>query len=248
MAKRNKRTSRRRSSRNPLHWYKNRRFLLLLVLFTILLGSFLILQSSQIRSVLGIALANSTPLVNSTTPTRTINPATPSLRPPPSNSTPVRVDQSWKDYSSPAFGYALKYPPSMIYREWTPAQDILHSVSFYLEKDSNLPLSQLPEVTVSIFANPQSQDTKQWFTAHLKPIDGSAVLFADVLEQQTITVDGIQALSFEEKPSGPASAHRVLLARNNQIFSILVTDFGDASLREIYWAMVSTLRWSAPRP
>jgi hypothetical protein len=135
----------------------------------------------------------------------------------------------------------------MILREGTPVKDILSSVSFYLEKDSNLPPYQVAEITVSIFSNPQSLSTSDWIKAHEKPNDASAIVLEGVTEMQTMLVGGQLASGFEEKPAGIASAHRIVLARGSQVFSILVTDFGDGALRATYNAMVSTLQWGAPR-
>lgn len=243
-----KRNIRRRSTRNPNRRLNLRKFLLVIVTLTILVvGALLVLQPSVVRSLLSVALASSTEASSSPTPTRTILPATLSPQPTP-KPTPVRVDAGWKDYSSPANGYALKYPPNMVYREGPPIKDILRSVSFYAEKDSSLPTYQLPEITVSVYANPQSSSTADWIKAHQKPNDASAILLEGVTDMQTVLVDGQSAIGFEEKPAGIASAHRTVVARGAQVLGIFVTDFGDGALRETYSAMVSSLRWSAPRP
>lgn len=246
MAKR-KRSNRRRSIRKPLRRFTLSKPLLVIVTFAILVvvGLFA-LQTSLVRSLLGVALANSTAIIGSSTPTRSAPTATPT-QPLPIPS-PVRVEASWRDYPSPTYGYALKYPPNMIYREGPPFKDVLRSVSFYLEKDSSLPLYQIPEITVSIYANPQSASAADWIAAHQKPSEASAVVLEGVSDVQTTLLDGQLATSLTEKPAGLASAHRIVLARGNLVFSILVTDFGDGALRDTYNAMVSSIRWSAPRP
>lgn len=247
MGKRSKRSNRRRSIRNPLGAFSFRKTLVLFFVLAILVvGAWFVLQSSFVRSLLGVALANSTAVTSSSTPTRSTIAATPTLT--PRNATPVRVEPNWKDYSSPTYGLALKYPPTMIYREGPPVKDILWSVSFYLEKDSNLPFFQVPEIAVSIYANPQSLSTSDWIKAHEKPNDASAILLEGVTDMQTVPVGGQSGIGLTEKPAGIASARRTVLARGNQVFSILVTDFGDGALRETYNAMVGSLRWSTPRP
>ncbi len=245
MGKRSKRSKRRRSIRSPIRRFISSKTLLLLFVLAILaIGALLVLQPSLIRSLRGVALANSTPVAGSTTPTR-IASATPSLT--PSKPTPVRVEPNWKDYSNPTYGFALQYPPSMIYREGTPVKDILSSVSFYLEKDSNLPAYQVAEITVSVYSNPQTLSTSDWIRAHEKPNDASAIFLEGMTDMQTVLVAGQPAIGFEEKPAGIASARRIVLARGSQVFSILVTDFGDGALRETYKAMVSSVHWSTPR-
>jgi hypothetical protein len=80
--------------------------------------------------------------------------------------TPTPAHPDWKEYSNPAFGYSLRYPPNMVYREWQPAADILHSVSFYDGEDISQPIYLIPEVSVTVFANPNKQGARDWTIAH----------------------------------------------------------------------------------
>jgi hypothetical protein len=169
---------------------------------------------------------------------------------PTAGASPLQVDESWMKFSNPLLGYSLKYPPNMYYREWNPAVDILHSVSFYLLKDSEQPPWQVPEIEVSIFENPQRLTSMEWILAHLdrlgiKAIEGSAAFFQNVTEIVPMTIDSREALTFNEILGG-LSATRVILAHDNIVFSISYTDFGDRKLQAIYWAVVSTLRLSFP--
>lgn len=247
MGKRSRRSS-RRSIRKPFRRFTLAKFLLVIVTLAILVvGAWLVLQSSFVRSLTSVARADSTEAIGSPAPTRTVPRGTPSPQP-TLKPTTVRVEANWKDFSSPANGYALKYPPNMSFRDGPAVKDILRSTSFYVDKESSLPSYQLPEITVSIYANPQSLSTADWVKSHQKANDASAILLEGVTEMQSVLVDGQSAIGFEEKPGGTVSAHRTVLARSNQVFSILVTDFGDGALRETYDAMLSSVRWSAPRP
>jgi hypothetical protein len=246
MGKRKKRPNRRRSNHHPPGGFTSSKYLLLLVVLVILaIGALLVFQPSLVRSLRSVAFANSAGASISSTVTPVLSTATPTVA--QTKPAPVRVEPNWKDYSSTAFGFALQFPPYMIWRAGTPAKDILLSVSFYPEKDSNIPAYQVSEITVSIYSNPQAFGTADWIKAHETPSDASAILFEGVTDLQSIQVGGQSAFGFEEKPAGIAAAHRIVLARGSQVFSILVTDLGDGALREIYNAMVSTVHWSPSR-
>lgn len=166
----------------------------------------------------------------------------------PGYSSLIQVDEDWKKYCNPAFGYSLRYPPTMFYREWNPAADILNSVSFYLIQDSERLPYQVPEITVSTFANPQQLSFREWFLAHsdrasTRTTESSAAFFQDTSEPLTVTVDGLEALAFKEA-FGSVRAERLVLARDGIVFSISYTDFGDGRLGPVYQAVVSTLQWS----
>ena len=134
--------------------------------------------------------------------------AQPTVTPTPSATllgyaSPIQVSEDWREYSNPVFGYSLRYPSSMFYREWSPAADLLHSVSFYMAQDSNRPLYQVPEIAVSIFDNPQRQTSKEWFLAHsdqlgTQAVEASAAIFRGATQPMTVTVDGLEGLTFKE--------------------------------------------------
>ncbi len=155
---------------------------------------------------------------------------------------------NWNKYSNPEMGYSLEYPSTMVYREWDPAADILHSVSFYLAQDSDSPLYRVPEIAITVFSNPQRLTSKEWLTAHsgregAQIGRSSAAFFGNITEPTTVIVDGLRAIAFGES-FGSIHAERIIIARDASIFSMSYTDFGKQKLRSIYWDMVSTVKWS----
>ncbi len=157
----------------------------------------------------------------------------------------------WKEYSNPAFGYSLKYPPNMVYREWQPAADILQSVSFYLADDIDKPLYLVPEISVSVFANPNKQSAREWMLARSErtvdaPQRGSGAFFEGHSEPAATSVGGVEGVTFAETV-GEVRDERAVLSRNNTAFSMAYTSFGDPKLKPTHNDMVSTLRWSTPQ-
>lgn len=164
--------------------------------------------------------------------------------------TPTPAHPDWKEYSNPAFGYSLRYPPNMVYREWQPAADILHSVSFYLADDINQPLYLIPEVSVTVFANANKQGAREWTLAHSAqagnaPEKGSAASFEGPSSPQAARVAGVDGVRIAER-AGEFRDERVLLSRDNTIFSVAYTDMGDAKLKPTHADILSTLRVSTP--
>jgi len=152
----------------------------------------------------------------------------------------------WVTYSNAEFGYSLQYPPTMFWREWTPAADILHSVSFYDRSYSGQPLYQVPEIAVTVLANPDHLSLHEWLQRHADQagehsLDDSITFFENSTEPTVVVVDDTQALRFEEQFNG-VRAERTILASDATVISILYTDFGTDRLASVYDVMISTFR------
>jgi murein DD-endopeptidase MepM/ murein hydrolase activator NlpD len=164
--------------------------------------------------------------------------------------TPTPAHPDWKEYSNPAFGYSLRYPPNMVYREWQPAADILQSVSFYLGEDISQPIYLIPEVSVTVFANPNKQSARDWTMAHSVqagkvPDKSSAAAIEAPASPRAVRVAGNDGVTVEET-AGLVRDERAVLSRENAVYSISYTDLGDAKLKSTHADMLSTLRLTTP--